>query len=58
MNRKWAESYPDFWQKWRKWLKDVPPAYRPDLREIAMDFGISLDEIYPTVSMNTPVLGK
>jgi hypothetical protein len=42
-NRVWAEDYPDFWEKWRSWLKDTPPQFRPNLPIIARDFGIVLD---------------
>lgn len=40
INRSWAESYPDFWYKWIRWMASVPPAVRPNLVEIALDFGI------------------
>ena len=39
-NRSWAEAYPEFWANWRRWLADVPPAMRPDIRKFAKDFGI------------------
>lgn len=39
-NRSWAESAPDFWKKWRKWMADVPPFHRPNLVLIAPDFGV------------------
>jgi len=42
-NRSWAESYPIFWEQWRKWMKYVPPAIRPNLPEIAKDCGIDID---------------
>jgi len=42
MNRSWAEQYPEFWENWRKWLKCVPPSMRPNLAEIATDFGINV----------------
>jgi hypothetical protein len=42
MNRSWAEQYPEFWENWRKWLKCVPPSMRPNLPEIATDFGINV----------------
>jgi hypothetical protein len=40
-NRSWAEKYPEFWSNWRRWLRDVPPAFRPDPRKLAVDFGIT-----------------
>ena len=39
-NRSWAENHPEFWRLWRKWMKDVYPASRPNLIEIAADHGI------------------
>lgn len=39
-NRSWAESAPEFWERWRKWMSDVPPIYRPNLVLIAPDFGV------------------
>lgn len=44
INRKWAREYPEFWSNWRKWMRDVPPAYRPNLISIAEDYGI-----YPNI---------
>jgi hypothetical protein len=43
-NRSWAESYPEFWSNWRRWLADVPPAMRPDIRKFASDFGITIEK--------------
>lgn len=45
-NRNWAQLYSDFWRHWRKWMKDVPPAMRPNLPEIAKDLGIDASEYY------------
>jgi hypothetical protein len=42
-NRSWAEDYPEFWEMWRRWLRDTPPPFRPSLPNIAKDFGITLD---------------
>ncbi len=39
-NRNWAEQYPEFWSNWRRWMKDVPPVFRPNLILIAEDHGI------------------
>jgi hypothetical protein len=39
-NRSWAQPFESFWKNWRKWLAQVPPIYRPNLIDIATDFGI------------------
>jgi hypothetical protein len=43
-NRIWAEKHPHFWQQWRKWMRDVPPVHRPNLRNIAADCRIRIEE--------------
>lgn len=45
-NRNWAEAHPDFWKHWRKWLACVPPGMRPNLPEIASDFGIDTTKYF------------
>ena len=39
-NRVWAQEHDEFWGNWRHWLREVPPVYRPNLIDIAKDFGI------------------
>lgn len=39
-NRSWAEDHPMFWENWRRWLKNVPPHFRPNLIFIAEECGI------------------
>jgi hypothetical protein len=41
-NRQWAEKHPKFWSDWRRWMKDVPPAFRPNLIKIAQEFGLDV----------------
>jgi hypothetical protein len=43
VHRNWAELHDEFWGAWRKWLKDVPPNFRPNLVDIAHDNGIETD---------------
>ena len=45
-NRNWAEPHKIFWNKWREWMRDVPPFARPDLIEIARDFGIDVRDYW------------
>jgi hypothetical protein len=42
-NRSWAESHLVFWNNWKKWMKHIPPAMRPNLIEIAKDCGIEVE---------------
>lgn len=39
-NRGWAGEHVKFWADWRRWLADVPPWARPNLWQIALEFGI------------------
>lgn len=39
-NRSWAQKYETFWQQWRRWMKDVPPAFRPNLISIGKELGL------------------
>ena len=48
-NRPWAEEFPEFWANWRKWMKNVPPHFRPNLRVIAKDCGIEAVNYFDTV---------
>ena len=40
MNRSWAQKYELFWGQWRRWMKDVPPALRPQLIAIGKELGL------------------
>jgi len=42
VNRSWAEQHVEFWVKWRRWLAQVPPAERLDLRMFTTVSGFSL----------------
>jgi len=42
LNRSWAEPHIEFWAKWRRWMADVPPQFRPDIRRFTEDFGFNL----------------
>lgn len=39
-NRSWAQKYEAFWSQWRRWMKDVPPASRPNLIAIGKELGL------------------
>jgi hypothetical protein len=43
MNRNWAELHEEFWGQWRRWMRDVPPAVRPNLPQIAKEHGINAE---------------
>ena len=40
LTRSWAEAFPEFWAKWRIWMRDVPPWERPNIRQMASDEGL------------------
>ena len=40
LSRNWAEKFPEFWSSWTRWMKDVPPCFRPNLLEIAKELNL------------------